>query len=185
MKEKFKIVDYSTDWKKRYLAEASELASVFGNLLNSIHHIGSTAIPQAKSKPEIDILVVLKDVSGLSTYDEKIEYLGYKARGECLNNGGTPGRFYYSKDANNVRTHKLHVCRQGHKEVMDKLLFVKYLNEDVKAAKAYSDLKIQLSHSYNYGNHIEKYLEGKSRFIIDILDKAREKYRELSYEDFY
>jgi len=156
VKKKFKIVDYTPDWNDRYQAECSIMRKVFGDLVNSIHHIGSTAILTAKSKPEIDILVVVKDVSSLSRYDEAIERLGYKVRGECLDSGGTPGRYYYSKDVDNVRTHKMHVCAMGHIEIMDKLL----------------------------GNQIEKYLSGKSEFIAEILDLAREKYKHVRYEDF-
>ncbi len=184
VKKKFKIVDYTPDWNDRYQAECSIMRKVFGDLVNSIHHIGSTAILTAKSKPEIDILVVVKDVSSLSRYDEAIERLGYKVRGECLDSGGTPGRYYYSKDVDNVRTHKMHVCAMGHIEIMDKLLFVKYLNEDASAAKEYSALKLKLSLLYNYGNQIEKYLSGKSEFIAEILDLAREKYKHVRYEDF-
>ena len=184
MKQQFKITDYSPKWEAMYLAEKKELLKIFGNLLHTIHHIGSTAIPTTKAKPEIDILIVLKDVSDLTSYDQQIEALGYRVRGECLENGGTKGRYYYSKDINNVRTHKLHICELGHSEIMAKLLFVKYLKEHETAAKEYALLKEQLSQSYNYGNYIEKYLAGKSDFIIDILTKAAKKYKDISYENF-
>lgn len=184
MKKTFTIINYSPAWKGLYLAEEQELIAVFGDLLNSIHHIGSTAIPKAKSKPEIDILIVLKDVSNLSTYDESIEGLGYRVRGECLDSGGTRGRYYYSKDVNNVRTHKLHICQIGHEEIMDKLLFVHLLNKDEETAARYSALKVRLSQSYNYGNHIEKYLKGKDEFVMKALEEAYVRYGDLSYEDF-
>ncbi|MFT4567760.1 MAG: GrpB-like predicted nucleotidyltransferase (UPF0157 family), partial [Saprospiraceae bacterium] len=80
------------------------MVEIFGENLNSIHHIGSTAIPNTKAKPEIDILIVVKEVSNLAKYNELIKELGYTIRGECLENGGTPGRFYYSKNTNNKRT---------------------------------------------------------------------------------
>lgn len=73
MKAKFEIVDHSSKWKDLYLAESRELIKVFEDLVSSIHHIGSTARPQAKSKPEIDILVVLKDVSYLSILEKARE----------------------------------------------------------------------------------------------------------------
>ena len=184
MKQKFKLVAYSPKWKTAYLAEKKELIKIFKPLLQSIHHIGSTAIPSSKAKPEIDILVVLKDTSSLSKFDNPIKDLGYRVRGECLENGGTPGRFYYSKDIDNIRTHKLHVCKLGHHEIMEKLLFVKYLNEDQESANRYSELKVRLSQKYNYGNHIEKYLEGKGDFIKSIIKKAQLKYKGISYQDF-
>ena len=101
-----------------------------------------------------------------------------------MENGSTKGRYYYSKDINHVRTHKLHICELGHSEIMAKLLFVKYLNEHEASAKQYATLKEKLSQSYNYGHCIEKYLVGKSDFIMDIIAKAEQKYKDVSYESF-
>ena len=117
-------------------------------MLNSIHHIGSTAIPNTNAKPEIDILIVVKDISTLSDYDKPIKKLGYVVRGECLDKGGTSGRFYYSKDVNKKRTHKLHICQIGHPDILRFLLFVKYLNDHEDMAKRYSKIKTELSKNY-------------------------------------
>ncbi len=184
MKQAFQIQKYSPAWKNLYLAEREDLVNIFKDALQSIHHIGSTAIPHTCAKPEIDILVVIENDATIASYDQAIEALGYKVRGECLENGGTPGRFYYSKDLNNVRTHKLHVCQIGHSEIMAKLLFVKYLNDHKEVAIEYAQLKTELSKVYNYGKHIEKYLEGKSDFIKKVLEKANQENKDLNYEDF-
>lgn len=184
MKRKFEILDYNSNWEEMYLNEKEKLVKIFEGNLNSIHHIGSTAIPYTKSKPEIDILVVVKDDSILSKYNKLIEELGYVVRGECLENGGTPGRFYYSKDFKNERTHKLHICKVGHSEIISKLIFVKYLKDHKETAIEYSNLKTTLSKKYNYGKNIEKYLAGKTDFIMKVLDKARKENKEIKYEDF-
>ncbi len=176
MKKEFKLLPYNPIWKDQYIAEKEAITRVFGDLLCSIHHIGSTAIPLTLAKPEIDILAVAKDDQRLSDYDRAIEALGYRVRGELVTQGGTPGRFYYSKDVNYVRTHKMHVCQIGHPEIMAKLLFVRYLNDHPEAAAAYADLKVGLSNAYNYGRQFEKYLAGKSDFIADVLRKAQKEY---------
>ena len=184
MKKEFEILAYNPTWREIYLKEKEQLLKIFGDNLSSMHHIGSTAITNTCAKPEIDILIVIKDDSNLARYNSFIEALGYRVRGECLENGGTPGRFYYSKDVNNERTHKLHVCQIGHSEILSKLLFVKYLNEHKEAAKEYACLKSELSKTYNYGRNFEKYLAGKTAFIMKVLAKARKKYKEMRYEDF-
>lgn len=184
MKQEFEILDYDPVWEEKYLHEKEKLGSIFDHILISIHHIGSTAIPHTKAKPEIDMLIVVKEDSNLSQVDQAIEELGYTVRGECLENGGTPGRFYYSKDIENRRTHKLHICKIGHPDILSKLLFVKYLNDHKEAALAYSILKTSLSKTYNYGRNIEKYLAGKSAFIMNVLEKARTENQEMRYEDF-
>lgn len=184
MKQEFVLEDYNPNWIALYESEKEELLKIFGDNLNSIHHIGSTAIPGAMAKPEIDIFLVVKDDSAISSYDKKIERLGYNVRGECVHTGGTAGRFYYSKDINNKRTYKLHICQVGHPEILSKLLFVQYLNEHLDVTYAYSTLKIKLSKKYNYGRNIEKYLEGKTSFIQEVLNKAKSEYIGIQYEDF-
>lgn len=184
MKKKFEIVDYNPAWKEKFLNEKEKLFEIFGDNLHSIHHIGSTAIPNTKAKPEIDILIVIKDVSILSKHDRLIVKLGYRVRGECLESGGTPGRFYYSKDIDNRRTHKLHVCQIGHSEILSKLLFVKYLNDHKATAEEYSRIKTSLSKRYNYGSNFEKYISGKSDFVMDVLERARKENKDIRLEDF-
>ncbi|NRB63926.1 MAG: GrpB family protein [Saprospiraceae bacterium] len=184
MKHEFKILAYDSNWKELYLKEKENLVKIFNSNLNSIHHIGSTAIPTTKAKPEIDILIVVKEDLNIEKYNPLIEKLGYVVRGECLESGGTPGRFYYSKDINNKRTHKLHICKIGHADILSKLIFVKYLNNHKKIASEYAKLKIDLSVKYNYGRSIEKYLMGKSNFITKVLNMARTENKEWKYEDF-
>lgn len=184
MKKKFEIVKYDPIWRTKFQREKERLEEVFKDNIFSIHHIGSTAIPNTKAKAEIDILLVVKTDSNISRFDFAIEKLGYKVRGECLENGGTPGRFYYSKDIKNIRTHKLHVCKIGHEEILKKLIFVKYLKDHSEEAENYASLKIDLAKEYNYGRNFEKYLSGKSNFIVKILEKAFKKYNGLKYEDF-
>ncbi len=184
MKQEFEILDYNSTWKEMYLNEKEQLVKIFEENLDSIHHIGSTAIPNTKSKPEIDILIVVKEDSFLSKYNKLIKELGYVVRGECLENGGTPGRFYYSKDMKNRRTHKLHICKVGHPEILSKLIFVEYLKGHEETAIEYANLKTTLSRKYNYGRNIEKYLAGKNGFIRKVLAKARKENKEMKYEDF-
>ena len=184
MKQEFEILEYDPLWREKFSDEKENLVKIFGDNLNSIHHIGSTAIPNAKAKPEIDILLIVKEDSNLTFYNIKLEELGYVVRGECLDKGGTPGRFYYSKNTNNKRSHKLHICKTGHSEILPKLMFVKYLNDHIEMAEEYSDLETRLSKNYNYGRDFEKYLAGKSDFVKNVLEIAAKEYKEIKYEDF-
>lgn len=129
MGRKINIVNYNPKWNELFIKEKNELERIFGDLICSIHHVGSTAIKTSRAKSEIDILIAVNDDTVLPEYDKQMINLGYRPRGECLDQGGIPGKYYYSKDADNVRTHKVHICRKGHKEIMRMLLFVKYLNE--------------------------------------------------------
>jgi len=89
------LAEYNPQWPSFFDAEKARLIPIFGNELEAIHHVGSTAIEGMLAKPEIDILVVLKESAALESYFSKIEGLGYRNRGE---EPGAPGHWYFSKD---------------------------------------------------------------------------------------
>ena len=141
-------------WAAQFEVEKDRLARIFDPILKSIHHVGSTAVPGLPAKPVIDTLVIVSDDTGLARFDEAMRALHYTPRGECLDAGGTPGRFYYSKTVGGLRTHHVHVCRDGHFQIRELLRFGQYLRENPAVAAAYGDLKaeaLQASDSENAG----------------------------------
>ncbi len=173
MKKVMRIVSHSEQWKKQFQREKQELLNIFGPLVIEVHHVGSTAITTTKAKPEIDILMVVREVTFLSRYDAAMQTLGYRVRGECLDQGGTPGRFYYSKDQSSVRTHKVHICRKGHPDIHKMLAFRDYLIAHPEVGQAYGTLKEELCEIHGY-HDIQGYLKGKAAFIEDIVSRAME-----------
>ena len=166
------VVPYNPDWPEQYQAEAAQLRKVFGEDLLSIHHIGSTSIPNIKAKPIIDVLIVVKDIARIHQFDEGMIALGYRSRGECLDAFGTPGRFYFSKNVDGIRTHQGHVMQQGHFDIEAKLNFRDYLRVHPVEARAYSDLKEKLAEENTRG--IAEYIEGKDTFVKGIIAKAKQ-----------
>jgi len=57
MKRIIEVLPYQMDWPRLFKHEASLLQSIFGRNVVSIHHIGSTSVPDLKAKPTIDILI--------------------------------------------------------------------------------------------------------------------------------
>ncbi|HEX6716462.1 MAG TPA: GrpB family protein [Pyrinomonadaceae bacterium] len=167
------VKSYDVGWPLAFEAEAAALSRVFGDSLVAIHHIGSTSIPGLLAKPIIDILVILTDTETIDRFSGAMEGLGYRVRGECLDAEipGTPGRFYFSKDTDEVRTHHVHVCALGHAEIADKLAFRDYLRAHPHRAAAYGSLKQRLALTYRHDN--VGYMRGKDAFIKTILDEAR------------
>ncbi len=156
-----KIIAYDPAWPENYLMEASQLVAIFGTDLVNIHHIGSTAIPGISAKPEIDILVEI--TAGVQpTYSNPLTALGY-SRGEQLGKG----RWYYRKNQESVRTHKLHVCNSGSAPVRDFILFRDYLRDHPACRKEYQELKLKLESTNTQG--IREYLDGKASFIRRVL----------------
>lgn len=173
-KRRIELVDYSKAWPRLFAEEAARLRSVFGGELLELHHVGSTSIPGIKAKPIIDTLAVVKDIGIVQSFDEPLIKLGYRPRGECLDNPapGTPGRFYFSKDSGGLRTHQLHVCQKGHFEIDRILAFRDFLKTHADRADAYSRLKERVVEQNRYD--IVGYIKGKEEFIKTVIARAEE-----------
>jgi GrpB-like predicted nucleotidyltransferase (UPF0157 family) len=154
-----------------YEEEARKLRRVFGAELVSIHHIGSTAVPGLQAKPVIDTLVVIKDILRIHDFDSRMIAVGYRPRGECLDAFGTPGRFYFSKDTDGIRTHQAHVMEKGHFDIKRKLDFRDYLRAHPDEAETYGTLKERLAAENTQG--VAEYIEGKDGFVKAIIAKAK------------
>ncbi len=164
------LEQFNQNWANLFVKEKKALYPLFGKDIIDIHHVGSTSIPGMLAKPEIDILVVLRPESDFSCYFLKIESLGYNFRGE---ESGHPGHWYFSKNKDNIRTHKLHLCGLEHPCVKEQLLFRDYLKSYPERAKKYSELKKKLADINTSG--MAEYLAKKSPFIEETLKLAREK----------
>lgn len=173
MARTIEVVDHAPEWSAFFEKEAAHLAVIFGTQLVAMHHIGSTAIPGIKAKPIIDILVVIKHIQTIEMFNAPMQHLGYRPRGECLDNAipGTPGRFYFSKDTDGVRTHQAHVCQEGHAEIEDKLAFRDYLRAHREQAQSYSRLKERLAAEHRHD--IVGYIQGKDAFVQGIITQAQ------------
>jgi GrpB-like predicted nucleotidyltransferase (UPF0157 family) len=167
------VVSADATWSATFDREAADLTRVFGQMLVGIHHIGSTSVPALPAKPIIDILVVLRETATIARFDGAMEALGYRVRGECLDAEvpGTPGRYYFSKDTQGVRSHQVHACAANHPEVAEKLAFRDYLRTHPQQAAAYGELKHRLARDHPHD--IVSYIRGKDLFIKSLLEDAR------------
>ncbi len=170
------VVGYDPNWITAYEKEAALLMQVFGRRLVQIHHVGSTAVTDLPAKPIIDILVVLDHTNDIDRFNPAMEALGYQIRGECLDAPvpGTPGRFYFSKNTNGVRSHHVHVCARGHREIVDKLAFRDYLRSHRNVAVTYGKLKQRAAIDHRSDN--VGYMRAKDGFIKSALLDARSWY---------
>jgi GrpB-like predicted nucleotidyltransferase (UPF0157 family) len=164
---RIEVVSYDPGWPEEYAREAGELSEVFCELLLSIHHIGSTAIPGMRAKPIIDIMPVVRDIDLIDALNPVMEGLGYTVKGE----NGIPGRRYFRKGSDIHHTHHVHVYEPDHAEVARHLDFRDYLRSHSLEAEAYSQLKVELTRCHTLD--ILAYSGGKSVFIEEVIGKAR------------
>ena len=167
------VVEYDPEWEAAFADEAAQLAALFGDALAAIHHVGSTSVPGLPAKPTIDILVVLRETGTIDRFSASMERLGYRVRGECLDAEipGTPGRFYFTKNRGDERTHHVHACAVGHSEIADKLAFRDYLRAHPQRAAEYAALKQRLAREHRHDNI--GYMRGKDTYVKSLLDDAR------------
>jgi len=156
------IKPYDPTWPQLYAAEEARLKPVFGLALIGIHHVGSTAIPDLAAKAEIDVLAVVNSDGGLEGWSRSLVALGYRRGGDL-----SPGHHFFKRDVGGARTHKLHVCLDGHGQIARMLRFRDHLRRHAEDRLKYQELKLRLESENSSG--IQQYLIAKDPFIQDIL----------------
>jgi len=156
------IAPYDPQWPKRYEEEAARLKPIFGAALKEIHHVGSSAVPELSAKPEIDVLVVVDDLNISDACTGSLQRLGYRRGGDL-----SPGHHFFKRDVDGLRTHKVHVCLEGHAKIEEILKFRDHLRTNAEIRAQYQALKLKLEKENSTG--IGEYLEGKTPFIQSVL----------------
>ena len=88
--------------------EEKLIKKILGENLVHIEHIGSTSVPNLKSKPIIDILVSVNSLEEVDLKQKEFEVIGY----EYMDEFGIKGRRYLRKGGNE-RTHQIHIFHKS------------------------------------------------------------------------
>lgn len=161
------VVPYQSKWKEDFKKEADSIKQILEEEIVELHHIGSTSIPNMFAKPIIDILISVRDITAIDSYNDKLNQLGYIAKGEF----GIEGRRFFLKGLYD-RTHHIHIFQQGNPEIIRHINFRDYMMAHPNEAKEYEELKKKLAIQFRYD--IEGYCNGKDKFIKNIDEKAKE-----------
>lgn len=159
MTRKVEVVPYHADWPQQFLIEAEALRGILGDEVISIHHFGSTSIPGLSAKPIIDILVIVRNINAIDAMTPELEALGYHAVGEY----GIPGRRFFYKGTDEVRSHHLHIYQTGNPHILRHLVFRDYLRTHPEPARTYAHLKEDLARQFP--EDMEQYIAGKNSFV--------------------
>lgn len=163
---RFVVVPHDPRWAAMFEDERKRLVSALGGVLISVHHIGSTSIPDIYAKPVIDMLAEVSNIEHIDAHSSAMVEKGYEVMGEF----GIPGRRYFRKDIAGVRTFQMHAFQIGAPDVARHLAFRDYLIAHADEARDYSELKKQLVFQYN--GDPDLYMGGKDGFINEIDRKA-------------
>lgn len=165
MTENIILIDYKKIWEVEFLNEKIKWELILGESLKGIHHIGSTAIQSMKAKPIIDILIEVDSIDKLDNLEQNILSKNYVSKGEY----GIEGRRFYQKIILGKRKFHIHCFEYNHPQVSIHIEFRDKLIRDENLAKEYEVLKINLANQF--AKNREAYSEGKSEFILNVLQK--------------
>lgn len=164
------ISEPDPDWPAIFEREKEKILASLGkhNIL-SIEHIGSTAVPNLKAKPTIDILIEVPPSFDKKGFIKKLSDLDYSYSPNPEN--PAPHMMFmkgYSLTGFAGQAYHVHVRYKGD---WDELYFRDYLRNHPKVAKEYEELKVKLS--LQYKNDREKYTNLKTEFIQRVTETAR------------
>jgi GrpB-like predicted nucleotidyltransferase (UPF0157 family) len=164
------LVDYDPRWPERYAAEAALVRSALRpDLVSSIEHIGSTAIPGLCAKPIIDILVVVRSLAlAREVAVQPLVRLGYL----FWEANPKPDHLFFVKGLpprSSQRTHHVHLAEAG-SSPLRAIIFRDFLRSHPLDALRYSTLKQDLA--LKFRNDREAYTDAKTAFVAEILSRA-------------
>lgn len=160
---KVQLSDYQKEWPDLFEREKSILLPILSPWIQgSVEHIGSTAVPDLKAKPIIDIMVGVKDLDSSVGAIVKLQSNGY-----CYYPYKADVMHWFCKPTPEYRTHHLHLVPYNSALWRERIQFRDILRNNVEIAKEYEQLKVLLSR--NHGNDRESYTAKKWPFIQSVL----------------
>lgn len=75
-----RLEPYNSEWQKLFDVEKSALQKVLGEEFITAEHVGSTAIPDLKAKPILDLMLAIPDLNDWEWLKKPLAKLGYEFR---------------------------------------------------------------------------------------------------------
>ncbi len=162
------VVPYDPHWPDQFAAEAARIAPALGDNLLEIRHVGSTSVPGLAAKPIIDMMPIVRDIRLVDVATAQMVDLGYEPMGEF----GLPGRRFFRRSVDGLRTHHVHIYAQNDPDVARHADFVAYLSAHPDEAARYGALKHQLAAAHP--NDANAYMDGKNGLIKELEARAEQ-----------
>jgi len=160
---------YDSSWPQQFEKIAEEIRSVFGDSIVELEHVGSTSIQGLSAKPQIDVLVTVRDFAGVPRYYPQMESRGYTPRGDYTNEGEE----YFTKDVpSGARLASVHILPAGHRWAVDLIDFRDYLRTHPNELALY-DASKQKAHD-SYPDDYTNYYKSKLKIVHELRHRAAE-----------
>lgn len=166
----YQLKDYDPNWANEFKKKVQILKFIFGDEIIDIQHIGSTSIPGMIAKPQIDILVIIKDLNKVKNYYDAMSRMGFTPRGTDYVGIGDE---YFTEDTpSGKRITSIHVLPQGHPKINEYLNLRDYLRSHTQDRNLYIETKKKLYEQYS--ENYDAYDSGKNDVIKAIIQRANE-----------
>lgn len=172
---KVRLTDFSEDWVRLFQDEAEFLTTIFTDEILRFEHFGSTSVPGLKAKPVIDMMCIVKDISKVDLYNDKLYSLGYDVAGDW----GIPGRRLFRKGGEE-RTHHIHFYQTDNTQIERHLIFRDYLRCHPEEVARYSRFKEELAQRFE--NTCE-YSPAKKTFVREMEQLALAWFTEIQVKN--
>ena len=153
------------------MEEKNNLINLLNDKIIQIEHVGSTSMPRIVSKPIIDMVVAVKDLSEINEIETILVKEGYIYKGpiEAEND-----RYQFLKGNSIKRDFHIYFTTLNSEVWYDYVLYRDYMLSHEEELKKYESLKKSLARLYP--NDRRNYLKHKQNFINEIHKKARRLY---------
>ena len=162
------LYEHDPVWASQFEDAGQELVEALGDLVASIHHIGSTAVVGLIAKCTIDIAIEVRSIARFVEVIPRLEALGYEYR---TSSWFHDDHAFLRRIRGDERTHHLHVVAQGCTDLKDWLNFRDWVRRNPSAARRYADVKRRLAEEHH--NDRAAYVEGKTAIVEELLAEAR------------
>ena len=158
------LVDYNPAWSTLFQREAQRIRDALGDRIIQLEHVGSTSVPELAAKPQLDILLVVRDSADEPTYLPSLEQHGYLLRIR------EPNWFQHRMLKGPDTNINLHVFSTGCVEIDRMLTFRDWLRTNAEDRELYDQTKRELAS--RTWRHVQNYADAKTEIVRDILARA-------------
>lgn len=164
----YTLEEYNPEWKETFKEVSTKVKSSLGDIALEVEHIGSTSVEGMVAKPQIDILVIVKDLDLVTTRYQEMVAAGFTHHGRGYVNEDDD---YFSLNSpEGKRIASIHILQKGNEKINYYRAFRDYLKTHLEERDLYIKVKEDLysKHRDNYAN----YDSGKSDVILEIRERA-------------
>ncbi len=162
------LIDHDPSWHARFLAQQSVLSRLLQPwLAGPPEHVGSTAVPDLRAKPIVDIVAPVVSLAQAQGAVPVLQRNGWLFWADDPNRGY---RLWFLRPTPMARTHHLYIMQHDDSELNNLRLFRDALRDDPALRHAYAALKDQLGERHQFDR--DAYSDAKSEFVRSVLRAA-------------